>query len=131
MAMGRFYWNEDKNRANIAFGPMCTNNDFNYETEDGDDIRLVYSELRNFILLEYSRKIIGDFYLGAVGFAWTGSIWGKDNEGEEAFERSWLPSVGVGARYMVSLEKRINIRPDYAVGVDGNQGLYFGIMEAF
>jgi hypothetical protein len=32
---------------------------------------------------------------------------------------------------MVSLEKRINIRLDYAVGVDGNQGLYFGIMEAF
>jgi len=284
MAMGRFYWNEDKNRANIAFGPMRTNNDFIYQTEAGDDIQLVYSELRNFILLEYSRKIIGDFYLGvlylgtqtnyrfdqgtdeqnefteeffkeygiqdnfvssiglnfsfdnrdyvyyptsgasfsvrpklfrswlgsdndyvdtdfnatyfkswtyknvlgfslaggiatgdvpfdgyqtygtrnnlrgypggkyrgknmialqaeyrriiykkwgAVGFAGTGSIWGNDNEGEEAFERNWLPSIGVGARYMVSLEKRINIRLDYAIGVDGNQGLYFGIMEAF
>ena len=284
LAMGRFYWNKDKNRANIAFGPMRTNNDFIYQTEAGDDIQLVYSELRNFILLEYSRKIIGDFYLGAlylgtqtnyrfdqgtdeqnefteeffkeygiqdnfvssiglnfsfdnrdyvyyptsgasfsvrpklfrswlgsdndyvdtdfnatyfkswtyknvlgfslaggiasgdvpfdgyqtygtrnnlrgypggkyrgknmialqaeyrriiykkwgaVGFAGTGSIWGNDNEGEEAFERNWLPSVGVGARYMVSLEKRINIRLDYAVGVDGNQGLYFGIMEAF
>lgn len=27
--------------------------------------------------------------------------------------------------------KRINIRLDYAFGVDGNQGLYFGVMEAF
>jgi hypothetical protein len=32
---------------------------------------------------------------------------------------------------MVSKEKKINIRLDYAVGVDGNQGLYFGVMEAF
>jgi len=30
-----------------------------------------------------------------------------------------------------SREKRINLRLDYAIGVDGNQGLYFGIMEAF
>ena len=78
---------------------------------------------------EYRRIIYKKW--GAVGFAGTGSIWGNDNEGEEAFERNWLPSIGVGARYMVSLEKRINIRLDYAIGVDGNQGLYFGIMEAF
>ncbi len=32
---------------------------------------------------------------------------------------------------MISLEKRINLRLDFATGVDGNQGVYFGIMEAF
>jgi outer membrane translocation and assembly module TamA len=68
---------------------------------------------------------------GAVAFAGTGSIWGNDSGGEEEFERKWLPSAGLGLRYMVSKAKKINIRLDYALGVDGNQGLYFGVMEAF
>ena len=280
---GRFFWNEDKNRASFGVGTLRINNDFTYD-EQGNDLRLVYSEIRNFITAEYSRKIIGDFYLGMVylgtktkykfdqgngqendftrdffaqngiadnfvssiglnlsfdnrdypyyptrgftfsirpklnrawlgsdndyidtdykfsyfnslqdnlilalnisgGFAsgdvpfdgyqnygvrnslrgyeagkykgrnmiasqaelrwrfhnkWggvvfggTGSIWGNENNGEEEFERTWLPSVGLGLRYMVSKEKKINVRLDYAVGVDGNQGLYFGVMEAF
>ncbi len=280
---GRFFWNEDKNRASFGVGTLRINNDFIYD-EQGNDLRLVYSEIRNFITAEYSRKIIGDFYLGMVylgaktkykfdqgsgqendftrdffaqngiadnfvssiglnlsfdnrdypyyptrgftfsirpklnrtwlgsdnnyidtdykfsyynslqdnlilalniagGFAsgdvpfdgyqnygvrnslrgyeagkykgrnmiasqaelrwrfhnkWggvvfggTGSIWGNENNGEEEFERTWLPSAGLGLRYMVSKEKKINVRLDYAVGVDGNQGLYFGVMEAF
>ena len=68
---------------------------------------------------------------GGVVFGGTGSIWGNENNGEEEFQRTWLPSVGLGLRYMVSKEKKINVRLDYAVGVDGNQGLYFGVMEAF
>lgn len=70
---------------------------------------------------------------GAVAFAGTGSVWGTDeNEsGESSFERSWLPSIGTGIRFMVSPAKKINLRLDYAWGVDGNQGLYFGVMEAF
>ena len=280
---GRFFWNEDKNRASFGVGTLRINNDLTYD-EHGNDLRLVYSEIRNFITAEYSRKIIGDFYLGMVylgtktkykfdqgseqendftrdffaqneiadnfvssiglnlsfdnrdypyyptrgftfsirpklnrawlgsdndyidtdykfsyfnslqdnlilalniagGFAsgdvpfdgyqnygvrnslrgyeagkykgrnmiasqaelrwrfhnkWggvvfggTGSIWGNENNGEEEFERTWLPSVGLGLRYMVSKEKKINVRLDYALGVDGNQGLYFGVMEAF
>ena len=284
LASGKFYWNQDKNRLNVLVGPMRFNNDFVYEGQEGEDVRLVYSELRNLYVLEYSRKIVGDFYLGAlylgtqtryrfdqgtdeqneatekffeengitdnfisslglnlsfdnrdyvyyptkglsfsirpkffrswlgsdndyvdtdynfkyfmnwthknvlgfslaggfatgdvpfdgyqtygsrnnlrgypggkyrgknmvalqaeyrkifykrwgaVGFAGTGSVWGNEENGEEVFERQWLPSIGAGLRYMVSLEKRINLRLDYAFGVDGNQGLYFGIMEAF
>ncbi|MGB5376695.1 BamA/TamA family outer membrane protein [Muriicola sp.] len=280
---GRFFWNEDKNRASIGIGTLRINNDFTYD-DQGNDLRLVYSELRNFITAEYSRKIISDFYLGVLylgtktrykfdqgsdeendftrdffaqngiednfvssvglnlsfdnrdypyyptrgvtfsirpklnrawlgsdndyidtdykisyfnslqdnlilalnifgGFAsgdvpfdgyqnygvrnslrgyeagkykgrnmiasqaelrwrfhnkWggvvfggTGSIWGNENNGEEEFERTWLPSAGLGLRYMVSQEKKINVRLDYAVGVDGNQGIYFGVMEAF
>lgn len=283
LGMAKLFWDRDKNRANVAFGPTRVNYDFAYQTDAGQDIRLVYSEQRNFILLEYSRKIVGDFYLGAlylgtqtnyrfnegtdeeneftreffeengikdnfissiglnlsfdnrdyvyyptsglsfslrpklfrswlgsdndyvdtdfnatyfkswtyknvlgfslaggiasgdvpfdgyqtygtrnnlrgypggkyrgknmvalqaeyrriihkrwgaVAFAGSGSIWGNEQE-EESFERNWLPSAGIGARYMVSKEKRINLRLDYAFGVDGNQGLYFGIMEAF
>ncbi len=70
---------------------------------------------------------------GAVAFAGSGRVWGTDdeNEGEKSFKKNWLPSVGGGLRFMVSREKRINLRLDYAWGVDGNQGLYFGVMEAF
>lgn len=68
---------------------------------------------------------------GAVGFAGSGRVWGNENNGEESFEQDWLPSVGGGIRYMVSSERKINIRLDYAWGIDGNQGIYFGVMEAF
>ena len=68
---------------------------------------------------------------GAVAFAGAGSVWGNDNSGEESFERGLLPSAGVGVRYMVSKQKKTNIRLDYAIGVDGNEGLYFGVMESF
>ncbi len=279
----RLFWNEDKNRMNIAVGNMRVNNDFKYDIED-QELQLVFSELRSFVTVEYSRKVFGNFYLGAlylgmqtkykfdqgneeenefakeffeengiadnfvssiglslsfdntdyvyyptkglsfsirpklnrdwlgsdsdyvdtdytasyytplsinsvlaiglaggfatgdvpfdgyqnygvknslrgyttgkykgkhmialqaeyrktiykrwggVAFAGTGSVWGNDNNGEESFERDWLPSAGLGARFLISREKKINLRLDYAIGVDGNQGLYFGIMEAF
>jgi outer membrane protein assembly factor BamA len=280
---GRFFWNEDRNRATLAIGTLRINNDFEYDELD-NDLRLVYSEIRNFVTLEYSRKVFGDFYLGmlylgtktkykfdqgtqeendfakdffeengiednfisslglnisfdntdyqyyptkgfkfsirpklnrewlgsdndyvdtdygftyyysfqenkilainvsggiafgdvpfdgyqiygvrnslrgyeagkykgrnmiasqaeyrwkfykkwgAVFFGGTGSVWGNDENGEEEFERQWLPSAGLGLRFMVSEEKKINMRLDFAIGVDGNQGLYFGVMEAF
>ena len=70
---------------------------------------------------------------GAVFFAGTGSIWGNDSEGnqQDFAERFWLPGAGLGARFMISRVKRINLRLDFGWGVDGNQGVYFGVMEAF
>lgn len=68
---------------------------------------------------------------GAVLFAGTGSVWGNEEEPDGFANRSWLPSAGIGARFMISKVKKINIRVDYAVGVDGNQGIYFGMREAF
>ena len=62
---GRFFWNEDKNRASFGVGTIRINNDFTYD-DQGNDLRLVYSEIRNFITAEYSRKIIGEFYLGML-----------------------------------------------------------------
>ena len=67
---------------------------------------------------------------GMVAFAGVGSVWGNDKE-EDAFEQRLLPSAGGGIRYMISMVKHINMRLDYAFGTDGNQGLYFGVMEAF
>ncbi|MBE0592839.1 MAG: BamA/TamA family outer membrane protein [Gemmatimonadales bacterium] len=70
--------------------------------------------------------------LGAVAFAGVGTVWGGESQSEEdVFERGLLPSVGAGIRYTLSKEKRINARIDYAFGVNGNDGLYLGIMEAF
>lgn len=283
--MARLFWNENKNRATFITGTMRVNNNFDYDY-NGTNLNLVFSELRYFVSAEYSRRIVGDLYLGAlylgtktnykfdkgtdeqndftedffkqngitdnfvssiglnlsfdnrdypyyptkgfdisirpklnaewlgsdndyidtdfalkyyhsitsnqilaisinggfatgdvpfdgyqnygirnslrgytvgkykgknmvasqaeyrwnfykrwgaVAFAGTGSIWGTDEEelGEETFERQWLPSVGAGLRFMVAPAKKINLRLDYAWGVDGNQGLYFGVMEAF
>ncbi|PCI09171.1 MAG: hypothetical protein COB73_05955 [Flavobacteriaceae bacterium] len=278
----RLFWSEDKNRASFATGVVNINNDFLYNIDD-NDVGLVYTENRKFITLEYSRKIIGEFYLGllylgtqtnyafdngtqeendfareffeqngitdnfissigfnisfdtrdyvyyptsgftfsirpkfntewlgsdnnytdidfeaayyiplatnqvlafglgggfatgdvpfdgyqnygvrnnlrgyqagkykgkhmiagqaeyrwrfyrrwgAVAFAGAGSVWGNDQE-EETFEQKLLPAGGLGMRFMISREKRINLRLDYALGIDGNQGLYFGVMEAF
>ena len=71
---------------------------------------------------------------GAVFFAGTGSIWGNDSKEEnyQTFaERKWLPAAGLGLRFMILRAKKTNLRLDYGWGVDGNQGLYFGVMEAF
>ena len=280
--MNRLFWDGDKNRANFATGMVKVNNNFLYDVE-GQDVRLVFTEMRKFITLEYSRKLIGELYLGLLylgtqtsysfnngteeendfarefferngitdnfvssiglnisldnrdyvyyptrgimfsirpklnagwlgsdnnyvdtdyewicftpfstnkvlglalvgGFAWgdvpfdgyqnygvrnslrgypvgkykgkymiagqaeyrwrfygrwgmvafagAGSVWGNDRE-EDAFERNILPSAGAGLRFMISAEKQINLRLDYALGIDGNQGLYFGVMESF
>lgn len=62
---GRFFWDQDKNRASFGIGTLRINNDFNYD-EQGNDLRLVFSELRNFVTAEYSRKIINDFYIGVL-----------------------------------------------------------------
>ncbi|WP_430817652.1 BamA/TamA family outer membrane protein [Carboxylicivirga sp. RSCT41] len=70
---------------------------------------------------------------GAVAFAGSGSVWGTEEmeDGEKVFERHWLPSIGSGIRFTISKAKKVNLRLDFAWGVDGNQGLYFGVMEAF
>ena len=78
--------------------------------------------------VEYRWQFYGRF--GMVAFAGTGTVWGNEEE-EEEFEKDWLPSAGLGLRYMISTEKRVNFRVDYAWGVNGNEGFYIGVMEAF
>ena len=80
--------------------------------------------------VEYRWNFYGRW--GLVGFAGIGSIWGGENQQtEEVFEKQSLPSVGLGLRFMLSEERKINARIDYAWGKDGNEGLYLSIMEAF
>jgi len=42
-----------------------------------------------------------------------------------------LPSAGIGVRFMLSEENRLNISVDYAVGKGDNNALYFYVMESF
>ena len=67
---------------------------------------------------------------GMVAFGGVGGVWGNEDASAGPSSK-FLPSAGMGVRYMVSYVKKINLRIDYAFGVDGNQGLYFGIMESF
>jgi outer membrane protein assembly factor BamA len=69
--------------------------------------------------------------LGCVGFAGVGTIWGQSDEDNDLFEKDLLPSLGMGLRFQLSLERKINLRMDYAWGVNDNEGFYLGIMEAF
>lgn len=40
-------------------------------------------------------------------------------------------SLGTGIRYMFNKKERVNLRMDIGIGADGNNGVYFGIEEAF
>jgi len=55
------------------------------------------------IQTEYRRNIYK--WRGAVALVGTASIWGNKKEGEEDFERTWLPSTGIGDRFMILREK--------------------------
>ena len=41
-----------------------------------------------------------------------------------------IPSIGLGGRFLVATENRINVRVDYAWGED-SQALYISVGEAF
>lgn len=110
IASSRLFWKEDKNRATFIAGPVRINHDFNYENEQGEDFRLVYSELRNIITAEYSRKIVGDFFLGVL-YLGTKTYYrfdqGSDEENEfakEFFEENeitdnFISSIGLNISF--------------------------------
>jgi len=64
---------------------------------------------------------------GVVGFA--GSGYARDVY-SEIDNREWIPSYGVGLRFMVLKSKRINMRLDYARSSDSD-AIHFLVGEAF
>ena len=64
---------------------------------------------------------------GAVAFAGTGTV--KDSFGRELGSET-VPSYGLGLRFMVLEEHRINVRLDYARSKD-NDGVYLAVGEEF
>ncbi|MBB3699380.1 BamA/TamA family outer membrane protein [Flammeovirga yaeyamensis] len=63
---------------------------------------------------------------GATLFAGQGDVF--DDWNNVSFEKS---SLGGGLRFLIDRENNTNLRIDYAVGVDGNNGFYIGFGEAF
>ena len=65
--------------------------------------------------------------LGLVLFAGAGKVFpGWDEVGPA----SWLPSAGLGMRYTLIEDRRMNARIDFAWGKEGGT-FYFSVGEAF
>ena len=102
-ALARLYWNQDKNRVSFIAGPARINHDVLY-TEGAEDLRLIYSEFRSFISAEYSRKIIGDFYLGLLYLGVdTRYRFDQGTEEENDFAEAFFEEHGIKDNFISSL----------------------------
>ena len=83
---------------------------------------------RNLVMAqaEYRRELF--WKIGMVAFVGYGVV---ANEYKEFEARNIKPSGGIGLRYRLSDEERINIRLDLGYGEKGNSGVYLTIGEAF
>lgn len=66
---------------------------------------------------------------GAVAFGGLAKLWDEDLK--ELITEDIYYSGGVGIRYMINTDQKLNFRVDVAVGNDDNKGIYVGIREAF
>ena len=66
---------------------------------------------------------------GAVGFAGISELW--DGSLKNINSDTFFPSAGVGIRFTLNTENKMNFRVDYAWGADDERGLYVGVGEAF
>jgi hypothetical protein len=84
---------------------------------------------RNLIYLEteYRFRLTQNGLIGGVVFlnAQCVSNWPGNN-----FDTVW-PGMGAGLRIKVNKHSNTNMCLDYGFGVDGSQGLYFGLGEMF
>ena len=67
--------------------------------------------------------------MGAVAFAGLAKLW--DDDLEDLITEDLYYSGGIGFRYMLNTDQKINFRIDVAIGNDNNEGVYVGIQEAF
>jgi len=66
---------------------------------------------------------------GVVAFAGLAKLW--DDDLEALITKDLYYSGGIGIRYMLNTDQKINFRIDAAVGNGDNEGIYVGIQEAF
>lgn len=85
----------------MGTGFLRVNGEYDYEEED---VRLVYSELRKFIMLEYSRKIVGDFYLGLLYLGTkTDYRFDQGTDEENEFTEEFFKQNGIKDNFVLSL----------------------------
>jgi hypothetical protein len=77
---------------------------------------------------EYRFPITANKFLSGVVFANMQSI--ADAENKNLFN-GWNPGAGMGLRILFNRSTRTNICIDYAFGVSGANGLFFGLNEVF
>ena len=77
---------------------------------------------------EYRFPITANKFLSGVVFANMQSI--ADAENKNLFN-GWNPGAGMGLRILFNRSTRTNICIDYAFGVSGAKGLFFGLNEVF
>jgi outer membrane protein assembly factor BamA len=66
---------------------------------------------------------------GAVAFGGLSKLW--DDDFDALITEDIYYSAGVGIRFMINTDQKINFRIDAAVGNGDNKGVYVGIREAF
>ena len=66
---------------------------------------------------------------GVVLFGGIAKLW--DDDTKEIIQEEYYYSGGLGLRFMINTEQRINFRVDFALANGDNQGFYVGIREAF
>ena len=66
---------------------------------------------------------------GAVVFGGLSKLW--DDDLEALITKDLYYSAGVGIRFMINTDQKINFRVDAAIGNGDNKGIYVGIREAF
>ena len=66
---------------------------------------------------------------GAVAFGGLSKLW--DDDLQALITEDVYYSGGIGIRYMINTDQKINFRIDAAVGNGDNEGIYVGIQEAF
>jgi len=86
----------------------------------------------NFLAMQAELRLRLSPRFGFVGFAGTGTVYGKSN-----FRVADLkPSIGGGFRYFFDIEKGLSVRMDYAfgekrMGEDRQKGFYLSLGESF
>ena len=76
--------------------------------------------------IEY-RKLFKNSRWGVVGFIGGGDVF---NQASQLKLNTIRPNVGVGVRFMIDKEERLNLRGDWGFG-DASNHLYFTISDAF
>lgn len=66
---------------------------------------------------------------GVVLFGGIAKLW--DDDTKEIIQEDYYYSGGLGLRFMINTEQRVNFRIDFALANGDNQGFYVGIGEAF
>ena len=96
----------------------------------GGDLRgCIGGRYRDQVMFTAQAEYRWQFYKkwGVVAFAGVGGV--DEDLGGFDFENP-LPSAGVGLRFMLSKENRLNLGVDYAVGKDSD-AWYFSVGESF